>query len=329
MGILKEEQILFAGKDSYRDPENPTDRICLMKLISEIKDIIETEIGETHLSNPGLKKELNIDNNDPNIIFRLNYSSDDHLPDESIKEAGSKVQEKIRILLEKSYELNPNFYYGYNPGWNGSYLSYSLHVRPIRGTYKCQVCGEEIESSEEESIYSTIMGEYITACTKEDHETFFLKDSINQVLTTKEYCKISESLALHVVNTKEREHSMLAFQLSLIAKKEYKSFLDLNLNKNNPRMYILAEKGIPVGYAFWNDKGDERCLRQLFIREKFRRRNFGTLLVEKTADVESKNKIFIVETPNEKSLGILLKLGYVRKNERGVEYVKCVFCYEL
>lgn len=329
MIILKEEQIFFVGKNSYQEPGKQTDKLYLRQLISEIRNIVETEVGEIHRSNSKLKIELDINDDDPHVKFSMNYQNYDLFPDKSIKEVGLIVQEKLETCLKKASETNPDFYSEVHENWNGSYLSIYLFVRPIRGTFKCPVCENEVENSEDNFIYNSITGdENIVVCFANDHKAFFVRDIINQTLKTKEYCKISESLALHVINSNEKEHLWLAAQFSLIAKNEDSSFRSLYFKEKNPKMYVITEKGIPAGYVYWNDFSDEeRCLRQLFIRDKFRRKGLGSLLLEKTVEIESKNKKFVVESPNSKSLGILLKLGYVKEEGDNLVGIRCTFCH--
>lgn len=324
---MKEKQIFFVGKNSYQEPEKQTDKLYLRQLISEINGIIDSEITEPHLLNSRLKIERDIDDDDPHMRFYMSYSDYDLFPDESIREVGLNVKEKIGTHLDKSFKINPDFYYEISSSGSCTYIR--LFIRPIRGTFTCPFCGNRLENSENNFESDAITGEEnIVVCSESDHITLFLEDCINQTLNTEEYFKISESLALHVVNPSEREYLMLAFQLSFIAKKEDSSFRSLWLNEKSPKMYVITENGIPAGYVYWNDFNDEkRCARQLFIRDKFRRKGFGTLLFKKSVEIESKNNEFVIESPNKKSIGILLKLGYVNKDD--FTGIGCTFCQGL
>lgn len=330
MTILKEEQISFAGKSSYQEPEKESDKLFLRQLISDLRNIVETEVNKIHHLNSKLTIELDINNNDPHMRLHMNYPNYDLFLDESIKDTGLIVQERLVTLLEKAFKTSPDFYYELHPNWKGSYLSIYMFVRPVRGTFKCPVCGNKVENSEDNFISDMVSGdENIVGCFANDHITFFVKDIINQTLKTKEYCKISEFLDLHLINSNEKEHLRLASQLNLIARNENDSFRSFRFDVNNPKMYVISEKGTPAGYVYWNDfkehRNEGRCLRQLFIRDKFRRKGLGSLLVEKTVEIESKIKKFVVESPNDKTLGILLKLGYVKEEEDGFVGIRCTF----
>lgn len=326
MTTLKEEQIRFVGKKSYKEPQNPTDKQILKKLIYDIKEIIDTRINKINNSHSQLQITLNINDDDPNLRFNINYPNYDLYPNKSIKDIGLEIQNKINEILDE-YDKYPNFYFDFGPNWNGnSYLSTNLYVRPLRGTFTCPVCKLEIEDSEDNYVHNDLLKENIAICPNTKHKTFFVENFMDSEFQTKSPFKMSENLSVHIIDPNEREHLLLAFQFIVIAKNEYSSFRRPNIHDINSKIYVITEKGIPMGYAYWNDiNDDERCFRQIYIRDQFRRKGFGTMLTEKTVEIESKNKIFIIESPNEKSQEILLKLGYVKKNNGKLTGIKCKF----
>lgn len=328
MTNLEEEQIYFVGKDSFKENENPTDKKFLIKLINKIKIILNNKTNKMKNLSPKLKIDLKINIEDPNLRFNLTYPDYDLYPDQSIKEFGLEIQEKISELLENSFNKYPNFFYDFSPGWDrGSYLSISLFVRPFRGNFTCPVCKREVEDSDENYICDNFPKENIAVCLNTGHETFFVEKFINTIFETEKPFEIDKNLKIHIINPNDRIHRLLAFQLKVIAKNEEISFLTPDIEYGNSKMYILTKEGIPVGYAFWNDfNSNKRCFRQIFVRKRCRRKGYATILTEKTVEIEcGRNKNFVVETPNEKTEGILLKLGYVKKANNHLLGIRCSF----
>lgn len=332
MTFLEEEKIHFIGKNSYKENDSsPADKEFLIKFIDEIKKIIDIKINNKILPSR-LEKELEINNEDPNLRFSLTYSDYDLYPDESVMNIGLEIQENINKLFdiyETSYKKYSNFYYAFYPNWNGSDLSLSLFVRPYRGYFTCPICENKIEDSEVNDISDVLLNEDIACCQNANHKTFFVENFIDNEFEPEKPLEINDNLKIHIIDPNQRVHRLLAFQFKVIAKHEYSSFLNPNLcdSENNPKMYVLTEREIPVGYIYWNDFDNNiRCFRQIFIRKKFRRKGFGTILTEKTVEIEcGKEKKFIVETPNEKSGGILLKLGYATENDNKLIGIRCSF----
>lgn len=323
-------QVLFAGKGSYREPEPQTDRVFLMQLITDIENIIETDtkalraIGDSRLA-----MKLDIVKNDPRLTFSIRYQDYDlYPPSDFLRETGLKLQERISEFLKSSYKANPIFYFAISPNWNGICSLY-FYVRPIRGTFECTICGQKLEDSDDNSFSGeTPDDKRLVVCDfSPDHRTFFMEDDLNQKLETSPDFKISDELGLYVADENRKEHLRLAFQLNIIAKNEYSTFRSYNL-ANNTKIYILAERGVPVGYVCWNDLSEyntKRCLRKLFIKEEYRRRGLGTLLVEKTVEIETKGEEFLVESPNHKSHKILLNLDLTKIEGDKLIGVKCGF----
>lgn len=322
-------QILFAGKGSYLEPEPQTDGVFL-QLITDIENIIETDtkalraIGDSRLA-----MELDIVKDDPRLKFSIRYQDYDlYPPSDFLKETGLKLQEKICEFLKSSYKANPIFYFFISPNWNGI-CSFYFYVRPIRGTFECPICGEKLEDSEDNFFASETPDDerIVVCCFSQDHSTFFMEGYLNQRLKTSPDFKISDELGLYVADENRKEHLRLAFQLNIIAKNEYSAFKPYNL-ANNTKIYILAERGIPVGYVCWNDLSEcntKRCLRKLFIKKEYRRKGLGTLLVERTVEIETKGENFFVESPNRKSHKILLNLGLTKIEGDKLIGIKCGF----
>jgi hypothetical protein len=170
-----------------------------------------------------------------------------------------------------------------------------------------------------------VNNEPILMCDKHrSHRTFFVEDLINNYFLSSECYEITDKLHIQKIIPNFRIHALVAFQLNRIAIEEGNGFLSLDCDTNNPAMYLITEDNIPAGYIFWNDYDFyERCIRQLFIREKFRRNNFATILTKKTIEIESNSQHFNIESPNDTTKQILLNLGFAKINGDQFEYIGC------
>lgn len=330
MATSSKTQILFAGNGSYRRPEPQTDRAFLTHLITEVENVIETNTRALKaIDDSRLEIKLDMDEDDPKLMFSICYKDYDvYPPSDFVKETGLKLQEKICEFLKNSYNANPTFYFSISRNWSNIY-SFYFHIRPNRGTFECPICGEKLEDSDDNFFAGETPDDegVVVCCSSKDHCTFFMEDCLSQKLKTRPDLNISDELGLYVADENRKEHLRLAFQLNIIAKNEYSTFRPYNL-ANNTKIYILAERGVPVGYVCWNDfskYNTKRCLRKLFIKEDYRRRGLGTLLVEKTVEIETRGEEFLVESPNNKSHKILLNLGLTKIEGDKLIGVKCVF----
>lgn len=321
------QKIVFAGKESYKEPEIKTNKAFINRLIKDIKHIVNEYMKDIKGTDPNFNVKFTIDRKEPSLYFSMDYYGDSPHPSEIIKDIGLKVQEAIENLVYSSFNEKHNFHYDLYPNWENS-CSFHAHIRPNKGTFVCPICGEKVENVGSNSYIKNLTNEDVTTCYDGSHRTFFMENFVDKKLGNTYDYEISNELKLFVVDTNKKDHIHSVLQLSIIARSEDMSFCTLSFGKSNTRFYILTENEIPVGYIYWNDfseKDKERCLRQLFIREDFRRKGYATLLVEKTSELESGDNKFVVESPNEITNKILVKLGIVKREEGQLIGIKCSF----
>ena len=84
------------------------------------------------------------------------------------------------------------------------------------------------------------------------------------------------------------------------------------------RVGLLLDDSGYIGYIMWTDR-TAPVLRQIFVVPQRRRRGIGALLTEYWAQrfVFPRHEFFGIEGPNEKSIGLLIKLGYLRREVDG------------
>jgi len=122
------------------------------------------------------------------------------------------------------------------------------------------------------------------------------KNGILPVRTTREY------ITLHVLNLKAKEERT-----------------EFRLVKKKTPAKILWVQGKAVGYYTYSYKfGKTRkpCIHQIYVLPEYRKRGFGMQLFKDFLD-EFKDREILIESPNEATGNLLLKLGLVEKTKKG------------
>ncbi|HTR36222.1 MAG TPA: GNAT family N-acetyltransferase [Bryobacteraceae bacterium] len=118
--------------------------------------------------------------------------------------------------------------------------------------------------------------------------------------------------------------------LFLLAEEEEQGFI---YGSERERRTMLVGDGTSFfGYLFWSENrapsgAREPILRQLFVRKEFRERGVGTAMVQTWADrlASPLAERFGVESPNDHTLRMLVRLGYARRDGDSVVGTKCYF----
>lgn len=119
------------------------------------------------------------------------------------------------------------------------------------------------------------------------------------------------------------------YLLQVIAKQENSEFRFASEPENDALLAFDPASGSYIGYLLWYEDHEKKMatLNQLFTLPAQRRKGYAEAMVKYWVhDVAKKiEETFAVESPNEKTLALLLKLGYIR--EEGDQYVGigCVF----
>lgn len=127
-----------------------------------------------------------------------------------------------------------------------------------------------------------------------------------------------KNIILELVNPADQDHRRIVRTLNMYAKAVEPSFRLVNYDLETRIYLVLAYDGYGCGYVYWNNgPSGERVLRQIMLMEKFCGQGYGTLIMRKTIELESKGELFGIEDPNEISQRILEKLGYLKKDSSG------------
>jgi len=98
------------------------------------------------------------------------------------------------------------------------------------------------------------------------------------------------------------------------------------IQKDVQKAGLLFSEEKFLGYIIWTE-GKNAVLRQIYIINEERNKGYGTLLTKFWIE-EIANRIndkFVVETPNNKFLNILIRLGYAKQEGKSVKGIKCSF----
>lgn len=133
-----------------------------------------------------------------------------------------------------------------------------------------------------------------------------------------------------ITAVENRKHRIVLRYLNILAKKENPAVGFRSVPQENLQAYI-ATLDKPVGYlAYTKDDRLESLpvIRQLFVVKEERRKGHATRLVKyflmnecKKADKDG--NLFVIELPNDKSLRLLQKLGYVKTDKNGIQFINC------
>jgi len=127
---------------------------------------------------------------------------------------------------------------------------------------------------------------------------------------------------LYFAEVKTSKDWIVSYLLTKLAKKENREFLS---HSDGCRFCILLNDSEYIGYVIWFPSKPAR-LNQIFVKSSHRGKGYGLKLlkfwVENVADKISEK--FQVESPNKKSLKMLLKLGYITRERTGIKDGKCI-----
>jgi hypothetical protein len=123
---------------------------------------------------------------------------------------------------------------------------------------------------------------------------------------------ISEDILALDCQTEQQFFALNAVQV--IAEEEESSFRSAHFGENQALLLLKPDPSDYIGYLVWSINS-HAVLNQIYVVPRERRNGRATAAVrywvERYAD--GVNDIFHVESPNEKTRGVLLKLGYGKK----------------
>ena len=313
--------VKFVGRGSYKPPENmPLQRQVVREMIGQVIPVYRKEfgryVGTYRAGMPSLRVErgsrpwLYVCANGGDSFERK--GADEELTKE-VDAALERIYEGIGTILQ-NHKNSGQVYWDIVKGRS----VISTTIRPYYGTYTCPECKDEIEDSGHSVFYSG----RVPSCANRHERTVFSDPHFTQPLRLKEPAVVFEEAEKRIsrVSQKDRKAFRVAEELNLYAKEEEDSFLSLNLDRfsgGEDRLYLLQEQQIPAGYILWNNESDFPAARQLFVQPDYRRRGLGTLLMQETVKKEAGEGTFVAESPNGKSINIMLRLGYAEKNPDG------------
>lgn len=193
--------------------------------------------------------------------------------------------------------------------------------------YRCEGCGEYIPNTSENRNMLGVFNELLCpTCNEGKGNILSLKlVAINGHHASKLRTMTAES---YITPVKTRKHQIILRYLNILAKIEQTSWR--KVPQRGIQAYITTLEG-PIGYlAYTKDEGYHGLpvIRQLFVVKEERRKGHATRLVKHflTNQCEKPDKkgcFFLIESPNDASLRLFQKLGYVRIEDKEIRFINC------
>jgi GNAT superfamily N-acetyltransferase len=146
-----------------------------------------------------------------------------------------------------------------------------------------------------------------------NHEIQMRSKDINEELRIAEVESERDLLIVHVMQSMARE--------------EGEPFLGARLEEHGCCLVFHSLGRMFLGYVLWSDDESEATLRQIYVVPEERRKGFAagllTYWVREYADRIGAR--FAVESPNEKSVALLVKLGFASADATPSSEHKCFF----
>ncbi|MBI4015558.1 MAG: GNAT family N-acetyltransferase [Candidatus Aenigmarchaeota archaeon] len=314
--------VKFVGRGSYKPPENLSlQRQVVREMIGQVIPVYREEFGGYAGAYRAGVPSLQVERGSRPWLYVCANGGDsfdrDGVNEDTVKKVDAaleRIENRVHALL-RAHRYSKKVYWCINSGGR----AVSTHIRPYHGTYTCSECEDTIEDN-----FSVFKAGHVPACANRHEHTVFSDPHFTQLLHLKEPKVVFEEAEKRVsrVAQLDRRAFRVAEELNLCAKEDENSFLRLDLerfSRGEDRLYFLQEQKIPVGYILWNNMeiSNLPTVRQLFVQSDYRKRGLGTLLMRETVKKEAGEGIFVAESPNRKSINIMLRLGYAEKNPDG------------
>jgi len=130
---------------------------------------------------------------------------------------------------------------------------------------------------------------------------------------------------LGVVETTTNRELLIVHVMQFLAREEGEPFRSATLEEYQCCLLYHRPLRVFLGFLMWSNGDTEATLHQIFVVPRARRKGlaaqFLRFWVREYADQVSDR--FAVESPNEKSLGLLVKLGFTTLDPKDVHESKC------
>jgi len=188
--------------------------------------------------------------------------------------------------------------------------------------FRCEICGRYIENvSQNWNLLGAFRKELICpVCWVNQRNDLVAIDGhhISKIRSVRpDMLKSSQEISnnLYVLKVRTKWARMVLRYLNYLARKEQSAFRIMP--RREFENYILMSKEKVIGYLAWTWKNLPR-LGQIFIVREERRKGYASTLVQHFVDEQCRTPnergfLFGVESPNEATLGLLVKLGYARE----------------
>jgi GNAT superfamily N-acetyltransferase len=115
--------------------------------------------------------------------------------------------------------------------------------------------------------------------------------------------------------------------MQVMAKEEDDRFLFVREYEHTVGLYYDFSGGSYIGFILWSVTDGHAVLRQVFVAPEERRKGLAAKLIAfwVTHYADKVNDTFGIESPNDKALRLLIKLGHAVRDGDSIRGVKCFF----
>lgn len=189
-------------------------------------------------------------------------------------------------------------------------VAFGFSAMPITGHYLCPRCGAVVVAWDGNVASGS---EWIRCPNSEHPPVFFVEDCLKEVHGLSE--------GVHRLR-RTKKHYEVYQQIFTHAQRENSSFHRLPWERyrlSSERVYVFVKDKQVVGYSQWNDFDDLPCVRQIYTTSPCRRKGIATTLLRVEGEHTEK---FYVESPNDASTPLLVKLGYLTQRGDSIRNAK-------
>jgi len=204
--------------------------------------------------------------------------------------------------------------------------------------FKCETCGKYVENISENWNWCGAFEKELLCpvCLRAHRDCLVAIDGhhVSKIRTVRQdRLKQSQQVSddLYLLEALTKWDRMTLRYLNYLAKKEEQSFKIMP--RETLRNYILLSRDKFIGYLAWTQEKPP-TLRQIFVTKEERRKRYATKLVQHFVNTQcpkpdERGALFNVESPNNASLRLLEKLGYVKMEKDGAIGLKVRFVRSL
>ena len=131
---------------------------------------------------------------------------------------------------------------------------------------------------------------------------------------------------LRFLECRTKKDFLVVKLLQVLAQQEHAPFRSVSSADHKAALFFRSDQVAYIGFLVWTEE-KAVVLRQIFVKPQHRRRGYASDVLRfwERRRVEPLRSSFGVESPNDRTLRLLVKLGYARMDGEHVIGVRCFF----